>query len=154
MSWFLFFMRGNRVCLSCQTLPHFNSSLPMGRILKEIAFRGKARLFCDQLPFLPDCGPGLALPGPAQKPQAAATCWPRHHQVPRPGVQSWTGLGKGQGAGVPPRAVTRGGSRGWGPRLGPGILSCPPTRGANCDRAESHSLPSALKQPGLAKPCF
>ena len=98
-------------------------------------------------------GPGLGLPGPAQKPQAATTCWPRHHQVPGPGAQS---LGKGQGAGVPPRAVTRGGSRGWGPRLGPGILSCPrggPTltepRVTTCPLPQSsRDLPSLVSKVG------
>lgn len=34
------------------------------RIPKELAFRRKIGLSCDGFPLLPDCGPGLAFPGP------------------------------------------------------------------------------------------
>lgn len=49
------------------TLPHFNSNpslVPSALFGEELDFRGKIGLSYDWLSFLPDCGPGLALPGP------------------------------------------------------------------------------------------
>lgn len=39
---FVFHEGENRVRLSCQTLPHFSSGLPAGRMLEELVCRGKA----------------------------------------------------------------------------------------------------------------